>query len=74
MKAINYLRAAIRFPIFLWSWFKAEPATLDLARTRIGICYECSELDLITSQCRKCWCFVRLKVSWQTERCPLSKW
>lgn len=72
--AINFLRAAIRFPIFLWAWIRAKPVSLEVASYRLRLCCDCEELELFTRQCRKCWCFVGLKVQWKAEKCPIGKW
>jgi hypothetical protein len=70
----SLIQAAIRLPIFLWAWIRSKPVTLEVAQSRLAICWDCPELDLMTRQCRKCWCFIVLKVQWQAEKCPLKKW
>ena len=45
-----------------------------LAETRFSICEECPELIKLTSQCKKCGCFMKFKVKLQEAACPLGKW
>ena len=46
----------------------------SLAETRFYICEECPELIKLTSQCKKCGCFMKLKVKLEQAVCPLGKW
>lgn len=41
---------------------------------RLGICEQCPELIKITSQCKKCGCFMNMKVKLKQAECPLRKW
>ncbi len=41
---------------------------------RLEICKTCEKLNSITYQCNECGCFLPIKTSWATERCPLGKW
>ena len=49
-------------------------ANEDLSEKRLSICEECPELIKLTSQCKKCGCFMKLKVKLQQATCPLGKW
>jgi hypothetical protein len=41
---------------------------------RMNICRACPELIKITSQCKKCGCFMEIKTKLEEAKCPLSKW
>ena len=41
---------------------------------RKSICDSCDMFDPISETCRNCGCFLPEKISWDSERCPLSKW
>jgi hypothetical protein len=46
----------------------------DLAETRMSICKACPELIKLTSQCKKCGCFMEMKTKLEAAKCPLGKW
>ncbi len=39
----------------------------------MGICKQCPELTKI-NRCRKCGCFMTLKITLTGAKCPLGKW
>jgi hypothetical protein len=41
---------------------------------RFALCLQCPELIKATSQCKKCGCFMKAKVSLPHAECPLGKW
>lgn len=41
---------------------------------RAQTCAACSFLFRPTGQCRKCGCFVKLKVKVASQNCPINKW
>ena len=41
---------------------------------RMAICNSCPSLIHITSQCRECGCFMKLKTKLAAAVCPLGKW
>lgn len=61
-------------PSFLKAMYLSKPASFEISSDRLTTCYGCDRLDLITNQCKECWCFIRLKVQWLDESCPLGKW
>jgi hypothetical protein len=73
-RLLNLLRAFVRLPFFLYALARARPVSFETASARLALCSECEELDLLTRQCKKCWCFVRYKVQWEKEKCPEGKW
>lgn len=46
----------------------------EKAKERYSICKSCPELIKITSQCKKCGCFMKAKVTLEKANCPLGKW
>ena len=74
MNLMNYFRAILRFPSFLIAVFTQTKAPIELAIERNRICWNCEEIDVGTAQCRKCWCFISLKVEYLEQKCPLEKW
>jgi hypothetical protein len=41
---------------------------------RIDICKTCDKYDAEANKCTHCGCFLKVKASWNSEKCPLSKW
>jgi predicted Zn-ribbon and HTH transcriptional regulator len=46
----------------------------DLAKERFSICKACPELIKLTTQCKKCGCFMAAKTKLKTASCPIGKW
>jgi hypothetical protein len=46
----------------------------DLAKERFSICKVCPELIKLTTQCKKCGCFMAAKTKLKTASCPIGKW
>jgi hypothetical protein len=46
----------------------------DLADTRLSICKACPELIKLTTQCKKCGCFMSAKTKLEVAKCPIGKW
>lgn len=51
-----------------------EYAEESLAKDRFSICESCPELIKLTSQCKKCGCFMKAKTTLLHATCPLEKW
>jgi hypothetical protein len=49
------------------------PVPVELKEVRMGICKQCPELTKI-NRCRKCGCFMTLKITLTGAKCPLGKW
>ena len=49
-------------------------STDELFEKRIKICFDCDRLLKITTQCKECGCFMKLKARMQEAKCPLNKW
>jgi len=41
---------------------------------RLNICHSCELYDIKFNRCLSCGCFINIKTSWATEKCPLDKW
>lgn len=52
----------------------APRASKEDAERRYSICKSCPELIKVTSQCKKCGCFMKAKVHLEKATCPLGKW
>jgi hypothetical protein len=48
--------------------------TDDVAFNRYEICKACPQLIKLTKQCKKCGCFMNLKVKLAPAECPRGKW
>ena len=46
----------------------------SIAEERLAICKACPELIKLTTQCKKCGCFMALKTKLQEAACPIGKW
>jgi len=46
----------------------------DLAASRLSICKTCPELIKLTTQCKKCGCFMAAKTKLEAATCPIGKW
>lgn len=46
----------------------------SIAKNRFEICKTCPELIKLTSQCKKCGCFMIAKTKLEKATCPLGKW
>jgi hypothetical protein len=51
-----------------------EWADEGLSSSRYSICKSCPELIKLTTQCKKCGCFMSAKTKLQKATCPLGKW
>jgi len=51
-----------------------EYATEDIAQKRWSICEQCPSLLKATNQCKKCGCFMKIKVKLKDAVCPIEKW
>ena len=48
--------------------------TDEEADKRYNICKECPEFISATKQCKKCGCFMAIKVKFEEAFCPVGKW
>jgi hypothetical protein len=44
----------------------------QLLSNRLSICNSCDKNK--DSRCQECGCFIKIKASWESEKCPLEKW
>ena len=58
-----------------WDLLKGDNKTTDeIAAERYEICKACPELIKLSKQCKKCGCFMNLKVKLAFAECPIGKW
>ena len=58
-------------------WDLLNPANRiseEAAFKRLDICKSCPELIKLTSTCKKCGCFMKLKTHLKYAECPIGKW
>lgn len=59
-------------------WDLIDPSVEKSAKTeadeRFAICQACPELIQLTSQCKKCGCFMKAKTKIKAATCPIGKW
>ncbi len=53
---------------------KTEYAEDSVASSRFLICEECPFFISLTSQCKKCGCFMKAKTKLAKAKCPEHKW
>jgi hypothetical protein len=51
-----------------------ERTTDEVAYNRLSVCRSCEFLIKLTDQCKKCACFMNLKVKINNAVCPEGKW
>ena len=51
-----------------------ENVNSDIKLQRLSICNSCEFLDKDSKSCNVCGCFVEVKTSWASEKCPIDKW
>lgn len=51
-----------------------EWASEQESNERFNICKSCPELIKLTSQCKKCGCFMKAKTKLEKAVCPIGKW
>ena len=49
-------------------------STDEIVKSRLEICKACEYFRPKTETCRKCGCFMKLKVKLPAAVCPLGKW
>lgn len=53
---------------------KDERASEEIADARMEKCRACPELIQLTTTCKKCGCFMAIKVHVDAATCPLGLW
>lgn len=51
-----------------------KQAPEELYNSRLDICKGCDQFDAKSTRCLNCGCFLKVKASWNSEKCPLNKW
>jgi hypothetical protein len=51
------------------------PATDEETRKlRVEACAICPKLDKENYKCNECGCYLKYKIAWATQECPLGNW
>jgi hypothetical protein len=53
---------------------KTKHSTKEVFEERMEICKACPELIQMTTQCKKCGCFMSAKARLEAAKCPIGKW
>jgi len=51
-----------------------EKASEQVKNARYETCLSCPELIHLTKQCKQCGCFMVLKTTLESAKCPIGKW
>jgi hypothetical protein len=46
----------------------------EVRNTRMSLCLNCEHLIKLTTQCKKCGCFMTAKTKLENAVCPIGKW
>lgn len=46
----------------------------EIFQKRLDICKTCELFDKDQTRCKQCGCFLNVKASWASEKCPVDKW
>ncbi len=59
-----------------WDLFNKNIGRVEniIAKERLEICKQCPELIKLTTQCKKCGCFMESKTKLPNAECPIGKW
>jgi hypothetical protein len=71
-KAINFTASVVKHVAN-----GMESASSAVKQERMTICKSCpffNNTDPKNPTCNKCWCFLEIKTSWASEKCPEGKW
>lgn len=53
---------------------EANYADDAVKNARLSVCQGCEHLFKPTGNCKKCGCFVEVKISLEHSRCPIGRW
>jgi len=59
-----------------WDMINSSASRVNdvIAEERFNICKACPELIKLTTQCKKCGCFMKAKTKLEKASCPIGKW
>ena len=46
----------------------------EIYNSRVEKCKTCEHYDASLHRCKNCGCFLKIKASWDSEKCPIDKW
>lgn len=53
---------------------KGQTVPQDIYNQRLTTCRKCHLYDAKKGKCKDCGCYLSIKASWASEKCPLNKW
>jgi hypothetical protein len=53
---------------------KTKRVDSETKNKRMSICQLCPDLIKLTSQCKRCGCFMDFKAALEESKCPIGKW
>jgi len=53
---------------------KTQRCSDEKTEKRLTICHSCEHFLKITTQCKKCGCFMSAKTKLGSAKCPIGKW
>jgi hypothetical protein len=53
---------------------KSPRSDRELIESRLLVCNSCDSFNKRLAKCKKCGCFMKLKSTLQSAKCPLGKW
>jgi len=51
-----------------------ESLTEKEKEKRLEICRSCNFFDQRSNRCKKCGCYMPIKTTWRSQKCPIGKW
>jgi len=51
-----------------------KQATPEKQKERLDICYKCPLYAADSGRCTSCGCFLKVKASWESSKCPKGHW
>ena len=60
--------------VFSYSGNNMQNVPNEVQAQRLSICHSCDMYNPNNKTCNTCGCFLQIKTSWATEKCPLDKW
>ena len=58
-----------------WDMINGSPrVSAEIVKQRLDICATCPAFKPLTQRCKKCGCFMPVKVRLPGQKCPIDKW
>lgn len=69
MTSINFLKS-----LYKYTYNGFINVSEEKKNERLNICKSCDFFNDKIDQCKLCGCFLQVKTSWASEKCPIDKW